>query len=79
MNSHPIRKLLLGLAFMLAARSLCSAGAAVPDTYQPFEGDKSSWHDGYDRYNYLMDEETLDVEPFQRAEDEKFGIKDHCC
>ncbi len=42
----------------------------------PFEGEKSSWHDGFDRYDYLMDEETLDIQPFKRGEGEKFGIKD---
>jgi pimeloyl-ACP methyl ester carboxylesterase len=61
---------------MLAARSQSSAAAAASDAYQPFEGEKSSWHDGFDRYDYVMDEATLDVEPFQREEDEKFGIKD---
>ncbi len=46
------------------------------DGYQPFEGEKSSWHDGFDRYDYLMDEETLDIQPFKRGDDERFGIKD---
>ena len=28
----------------------------------PFDGEKSSWH-GFDRYDFLMDEQTLEVTP----------------
>ncbi len=28
----------------------------------PFDGEKSSWH-GFDRYDFLMDEQTLDIKP----------------
>jgi hypothetical protein len=76
MKPQPISKLLLGLALILAARPLNPAGAAAADAYQPFEGEKSSWRDGFDRYDYLMDEESLDIQPFKRGEDEKSGVKD---
>src|SRR6202007_1676624 len=33
-------------------------------------------HDGFVRYDYLMDEETLGVTPFKAPEGEKFGVKD---
>ena len=76
MNHHPISRLFLGLILMSAAPFLNPAEAAAADEYRPFEGEKSSWRDGFDRYDYLMDEETLDIQPFKRGEDEKFGIKD---
>src|SRR5277367_6958447 len=28
----------------------------------PFDGEKSSWH-GFDRYDFLMDEQTLEIKP----------------
>jgi len=41
-----------------------------------FEGEKSTWHDGFARFDYLMDDETLDIQPFKRGADERYGIKD---
>jgi sugar lactone lactonase YvrE/pimeloyl-ACP methyl ester carboxylesterase len=41
-----------------------------------FSGEKSTWHDGFVRYDYLMDEETLEITPFKAPEGEKFGVKD---
>ena len=43
------------------------ARAAADDLYRPFEGEKSSWHDGFDRYDYLMDEATFEIQPFCAA------------
>ena len=43
--------------------------------YIPFDGEKSSWHDGFDRFDYVMDEETLAITPFKRGDDERFGVK----
>ncbi|MFI5457934.1 MAG: hypothetical protein ACHRXM_21045 [Isosphaerales bacterium] len=76
MNHHSSIKCLLGFLLVSAACLLIPAQAAVADAYKPFEGEKSSWHDGFDRYDYLVDEETLDIQPFERGADEKFGIKD---
>jgi len=75
MNQHSIGKLFLGLILIPAACFLIPAQAAA-DGYQPFEGEKSSWHEGFERYDFLMDEETLDLQPFKRGDDERFGIKD---
>lgn len=52
---------------------LCTASGAE---YVPFEGEKSSWHDGFERFDYVLDEETLELKPFKRSDDERFGIKD---
>src|SRR5262245_20832192 len=42
--------------------------------YTPFEGEKTAWH-GFDRYDYVMDEETLAITPFHRDADERSGVK----
>jgi pimeloyl-ACP methyl ester carboxylesterase len=57
----------------LIGSGLNYAGAA---DYVPFTGEKSSWHDGFDRFDYLLDEGSLEIKPFQRPEDEKLGVKD---
>ena len=68
--------LFLSLAVVSSAVALHPAHAAVDDPYQPFEGKKTTWHDGFDRFDYVIDEETLNIEPFERAQDERFGIKE---
>src|ERR1043165_7402222 len=49
--------------------------ARAADTYVPFEGEKSTWHDGFDRYDFVMDE-MLAIKAFRPPEGEKFGVKD---
>jgi hypothetical protein len=54
-----------------------SAGAeSVMAGDKPFQGEKSAWHDGFERYDYLMDETTLEIAPFKRPEGEKFAVND---
>jgi len=67
---------LLSLILFLAASFSNLKSAAAADAPMPFEGEKSSWHDGFDRYDYLMDETTFEIQPFKRGENEKFGIQD---
>ncbi len=50
------------------------AGAAVG--YVPFDGAKSAWHEGFDRFDFVMNEETLEIKPFTAPEGEKLGIGD---
>ena len=66
----------LGTILLLAASLGSFKCAAAADDPTPFEGEKSSWHDGFDRFDYLMDETTFDIQPFKRDEKENFGIKD---
>jgi len=47
--------------------ALREAGQSAQAT---FKGEKTLWH-GFDRYDFLMDEETLVVEQIRAAEDEK--------
>src|SRR5213594_3136511 len=69
-------------SFAFLAFGLLSAGFREPsvaraaDTYIPFEGEKTTWHDGFDRYDFLMDEETLAIKPSKAPEGEKFGVRD---
>ena len=28
-----------------------------------FDGEKSTWHDGFDRFDFVMDEESLAIKP----------------
>jgi pimeloyl-ACP methyl ester carboxylesterase len=72
----PCRRAPWGLILFLAASLSVPGSAAAADPYVPFEGEKSSWHDGFDRYDYLMDDESLDIQPFKPGEKENFGIAD---
>jgi pimeloyl-ACP methyl ester carboxylesterase len=49
-------------------------GAQPPAAYVPFEGEKTTWHDGFDRYDYVMDANTFELKAFKRPENERFGI-----
>jgi len=60
---------------LLATTAVDPTIANATDTYTPFEGAKTPWHDGFDRYDFLMDEETLIVKPYRRNDDERFGVK----
>ena len=39
-----------------------------------FDGGKSTWHDGFVRYDFIMDDETLAISPFTRPEKEDFAV-----
>ena len=67
-------------AAILALVAACSAFAGWPGSANaddvPFDGAKSAWHDGFVRHDYVMDDATFELQPFQRDAAEKFGIKD---
>src|SRR6266576_193436 len=50
--------------------------ASAADAYTPFDGEKSTWHDGFDRYDFVMDEATLAITPFRAPDGEKFAVRD---
>ena len=62
-------------AILLAASSLGMTIAPAADDRPPFEGRQSTWHDGFDRFDYVMDEGSLEIAPFERPEGEGFGVK----
>ncbi|MDB6130597.1 MAG: hypothetical protein JWM04_1704 [Verrucomicrobiales bacterium] len=66
------------LCWIATGLFLCSTivpGSAA-DGLPGFEGEKSAWHDGFDRFDFIMDESTLAITPFKALEGEKFGVKD---
>lgn len=74
MNSNRIRHIFSGLASLLvAAVSWDTNAATAADAYKPFTGEKTAWHDGFDRYDFMMDEETLAIQPAKAPENEGFG------
>ena len=48
---------------------------AEPSAPLSFEGEKAAWH-GFDRYDFLMDEQTLAIMRFQAPASEGSGVKD---
>jgi len=65
----------LGIAAILVAATLGNPLHAKGVDSTPFEGEKTAWRGGFDRYDFVMDEETLVVKPFKRDENERFGVK----
>ena len=64
---------LMRLAVIVVGVSL--NGVSQGGEYVLFEGEKTSWHDGFDRYDYMMDEVSLAITPFKRGADEGFGVQ----
>jgi hypothetical protein len=68
----------LGLAvFFVAAAILWTAKSTVAaEGYKPFEGEKTAWHGGFDRYDFSMDEATGAITPVKAPEKEvaSYGI-----
>ncbi len=40
------------------------------------EGRPTVWHEGFARYDYVMDEQTLEIAPFETPQGEGFGVRD---
>ena len=48
--------------------------AVAADEARPFSGAKSAWREGFDRFDYVIDERTLEIEPYARDLKEGFGV-----
>jgi pimeloyl-ACP methyl ester carboxylesterase len=46
------------------------------DGYTPFEGEKTAWHEGFDRYDLMMDDASGEITPMKAPEKEvtSYGI-----
>src|SRR5438094_2922356 len=65
----------LPVAVIVSAMLLCVSQRTIgAGGYVPFDGDKSAWH-GFDRYDFLLDEQTLAIKPFTALSDEGNAIK----
>ncbi len=60
------------LAVMLCTPIVTSSAGVAAS----FEGEKSVWHDGFVRHDFVMDEETLAIKPFKAPAGEKFGVRE---
>jgi len=73
----PLPSWLLALAALVVTVVLGSATKTMAaDAVVAFDGEKSTWHEGFVRYDFVMDEETLAITPFKAPESERFGVKD---
>jgi len=64
--------LLPGLFALTALATTTIVRAAGGDV--PFENEKTEWREGFDRFDYLMDEKSLEITPFRVPEGERFGV-----
>ena len=60
----------------LFALGFCAASfnALAANRYVPFEGERTTWHRDFDRYDYVMDEATFEIQPFKRPENERDAV-----
>ena len=69
------RPFILLYATVFAAIALLGQKSAVAqDAALAFAGSKTSWH-GFDRYDFTMDEQTLDIQPYDAPVGEGDGIQ----
>ena len=62
--------------FFAAAIVWTSSNATAADVYVPFAGEKTTWHEGFDRYDFIMDDATGAITPMTAPASEvtSFGI-----
>jgi pimeloyl-ACP methyl ester carboxylesterase len=75
MNDNTVHLVRPGLAAILIVAILGNPASTNGSEYTPFEGEKTTWHGGFDRYDFVIDEESQAVTPFKRDENERFGVK----
>jgi|SRR5258706_5159820 len=73
MNPRLVPCLVLGAGILSSVFENPNLARAV-DSYIPFEGEKTTWHDNLDRYDYLMDEASFAITPFKRPDSERFAV-----
>lgn len=74
LTSRILYAFLTGLCLFVAMIAHGEEATPRQGAYVPFEGEKSTWHDGFARYDFVMDGDTMAITPFQRPENERFGI-----
>jgi len=62
------------LAVAAVAFSVCGFVGTIHGAEPAFDGGKSTWHDGFVRYDFVMDDKTLAITPFTRPEKEGFAV-----
>ena len=51
-----------------------ASDARAAEAYLPFDGERTTWHEGFDRYDYVMDEDGFVITPFKRPAAEKYAV-----
>jgi pimeloyl-ACP methyl ester carboxylesterase len=75
MNRITSPRVYLRLTTILTVSTFYSSTATIAaETSTGFTGEKTAWH-GFDRYDFLMDQENLALKPIKAAPDERNGIK----
>ena len=64
--------LLFTFAVALPALPIAAQAAEVA----AFNGGTSTWHDGFVRYDFIMNVETLEISPFKAPAGENFAVRD---
>jgi hypothetical protein len=75
MNSSRRHFLETGAKFFEAA-VVSTSRATAADAYVAFDGEKTTWHEGFDRYDFIMDDATGAITPMTAPASEvtSFGI-----
>ena len=71
MKSRSTLRLLVVTAMGVFGQGILGVAAEASTT---FTGENTVWH-GFDRYDFLMDQESLTIKPIKATADEKNGIK----
>jgi hypothetical protein len=77
MSSKIKRPLRQGLRlFLITVIFWTTKSSEAADGYTPFEGEKTTWHQGFDRYDFIMDDATGAITPMKAPEKEvaSYGI-----
>src|SRR4029078_13117655 len=73
LQPHRKARTICGMRYGLTLLALCCVASTLladdgparavraADGYTPFDGEKSEWHDGFVRYDFVMDEQTLAI------------------
>jgi hypothetical protein len=63
------------LSFAVALPTLPPSARAA-EVAASFDGGKSTWHEGFERYDFIMDATTLEISPFTAPAGENFAVRD---
>src|SRR5258708_13628622 len=66
-----LRKLLLIFGYLSFSGVMHLNGQDLPAS---FGNEKTTWHEGFDRYDFLMDTASFSIEPMKAPEASTFGV-----
>src|ERR1700730_5325368 len=72
--TRPAKRLAVAAVAFSVWRFVGILHAANQPAPPAFDGGKSTWHDGFVRYDFVMDDETLAIAPFTRPEKEGVAV-----